>query len=195
MYPPIGHVPLDIERIEKRLRAHQPNIYEGEKRLTPSAVLVPIIERSSGLELLFTLRRSDLGSHPGQVSFPGGRVDPEDVDSWATALRECEEEVGVQSRNIRSLGRLSDFPVITNFLITPWVAQVTDLGPYLACQREVAEIFTVPLARLRDLTLRRTAVFSRFAKEERVYFYHGGPHVIWGATAAILNELLEVLET
>ena len=184
---------MDIARIKERLRFHEPKTYDGERHLTPSAVLVPVIEGPTGLELLFTLRRNDLGSHPGQVSFPGGRVDPEDHDSLDTAMRECEEEIGVHRSDVHPLGRLSDFPVITNFLITPWVAQITDVGPYAASQREVAEIFTVPLARLQDISLRRTAVFSRFDKEERVYFYHGGPHVIWGATAAILTELLDVL--
>ena len=185
---------MHIERIETRLSDYRPTMMSDTGSLTPSAVLVPIIEREDSLELLFTLRRSDLVAHPGQVSFPGGRIDPEDTDSWATALRECEEEIGIHSSSIQRLGRLSDLPVITNFVITPWVARVTDLGPYIASQREVAEIFTVSLNKLMDVRQRRTAIFSRFGKAERVYFFHGGPHVIWGATAAIIAELLSVLE-
>ena len=185
---------MKTDRIGSLLEAYTARNYDGNQSLTPSAVLVPVIEKPSGLEILFTLRRSDLGSHPGQVSFPGGRVDPGDRDSWDTALRECEEEIGVDRLNVRRLGRLSDFPVITNFLITPWVAQISATGSYRPSQHEVAEIFTVPLDTLRDRSLRRTALFSRFNKEERVHFFHGGPHVIWGATASILAELLQVLE-
>jgi 8-oxo-dGTP pyrophosphatase MutT (NUDIX family) len=186
---------MNLRRIEAQLEAHTAGTYSGLRKLVPSAVLVPLMRTPLGIEVLFTLRRDDLGTHPGQVSFPGGRIDPEDNDSWSAALRECHEELGINATSIRQLGQLSDFPVVTNFLITPWVAECTDLGPYETSQREVAEVFKVPLAVLQDKAQQRTALFSRFDKEERVHFFHGGPHVIWGATAAILAELLDVIAT
>ena len=171
-----------------------PKSYDGNLPLKPAAVLVPFVEVSGRLELLFTLRRADLKAHPGQVSFPGGRIDPSDTDSWATAVRECEEEIGIGPRRITRMGRLSDLPVITNFLITPWVAHITEPGPYTLSREEVSEVFSVPLGTFRDKRNVRTARLSRFQHEERVYFFHGGPHVVWGATAAIIAELLNVLE-
>jgi 8-oxo-dGTP pyrophosphatase MutT (NUDIX family) len=184
---------MNLRHIQAKLEGHSAKTYSGSRTLVPSAVLVPLIRTSLGIEVLFTLRRDDLGSHPGQVSFPGGRIDADDTNSWAAALRECHEELGVVPTRIRQLGRLSDFPVVTNFLITPWVAECTDAGPYNTSPREVAEVFKVPLSVLQDKSQHRTALFSRFDKEERVHFFHGGPHVIWGATAGILAELLDVI--
>ncbi len=117
---------------------------------TPAAVLVPLVNRPDGLTVLFTERSADLPDHPGQISFPGGRVEPEDIDVEAAALREAEEEIGLPRDRVSVLGRLADYETVTGYRVTPVVGWVEPPFVVKPDPVEVADVFEVPLAFLLD---------------------------------------------
>jgi 8-oxo-dGTP pyrophosphatase MutT (NUDIX family) len=158
-----------------------------------AAVLVPIVARAGELGLLFTQRHADMRTHSGQISFPGGKIDAEDIDHIAAALREAEEETGIDPRSVHVLGRLGDVPTPTGFLITPVVGVVVAApSTWRPSEREVAEVFVVPVRRLRDPALfEDRGTTSRFGYEWRSCAYRPDGRNIWGATARMVHELLE----
>lgn len=162
---------------------------------TPAAVLIPIVMREQGPTLLLTQRTAHLTDHGGQVSFPGGRVDPEDISAIATALRETEEEVGLDRRHIEVIGILPDYFTGTGFKVTPVVAIVHPPFDLLADPFEVAEIFEVPLAFLMDGMnhQRRTAEFPNGIGRRTFYAMPYERFFIWGATAGMLRNLFHFL--
>ncbi|MDV6328756.1 CoA pyrophosphatase [Idiomarina sp. PL1-037] len=163
------------------------------KRLRPAAVLIPIIERPHGLSLILTRRSSKLRKHAGQISFPGGRFDETDSDLLDTALRETEEEIGLPRSQVEVIGRLHDYPVLSYFMIRPYVAFVSPQQPLVAEESEVAEIFEVPLADILDHGNHYVYRIRKFIYD-RVYFIPWQHRNIWGATAGILRELSEQLQ-
>ena len=162
-------------------------------RTTRASVLVPLVLREEGVTMLLTLRTAHLSKHGGQVSFPGGRAEPDDASAIDTALRESEEEVGLARRHVEVLGTLPDYHTITGFCVTPVVALVTPPFDLRADPNEVAEIFEVPLAFLMDgLNHQR---LSSVLPEGRRSFY-AMPYdrfYIWGATAGMLRNLFHFL--
>ncbi|MDA8230765.1 MAG: CoA pyrophosphatase [Magnetospirillum sp.] len=162
--------------------------------LRPAAVLVPLVERPEGVTVLLTQRTAHLAHHPGQISFPGGRLEDRDQgDSVACALRETEEEVGLSPGEVTVLGRLGDYATGTGFIVTPIVGATSaplalTLDPF-----EVADVFEVPLDFVLDTanhSLHRREVDGR----SRPYWAIAwGERLIWGATAGILVNLSEVL--
>lgn len=141
--------------------------------------------------LVFTLRTAHLQSHAGQVAFPGGRCDPHDADALATALRESEEEIGLDRKQVVPLGFLDCFETISGYCITPVVARIAQNAVLHPMPDEVAEVFEVPFAFfLEPSNLKRYVMDYRGHRRAMVEFAHGG-HRIWGATAAILLNLLE----
>ena len=161
--------------------------------LHPAAVLVPLRQGPSGLEVLFTLRPANLSTHGGQVSFPGGRVEPQDGDRWDTALRELEEEIGVPPSAVERLAVIDEYRTITHYHVTPCVGLISPSATLTPDPREVEEVFSVPLATLRDPKCVRTMRSTRAGHSERIWFYQTTPHMVWGATAAMLTNLLMVL--
>ena len=125
---------------------------EISEKIIPAAVLVPLVERDSGITALLTQRTNHLVNHPGQVSFPGGHVEPMDASAEETALRETEEEVGIHRRHINILGRLDQYRVRTGFDVTPVVALVTPPFKIKPDDYEVAKVFEVPLSFLMNPT-------------------------------------------
>lgn len=166
----------------------------GDSVRTPAAVLVPLVRRGSDCSVLFTRRHEGLRTHAGQVSFPGGRIEDDDADAIAAAVRETEEETGIQRALVRPLGFLDCFETISGFGVTPVVAQV-DAGYTLAPDpREVSEVFEVPLPFLLDVAnVRRSEVDWRGRRRE-IYEYDYEGRRIWGATAAMLVNLLRRME-
>ena len=164
-----------------------------ERRRSPAAVLIGLIERPAGLTVLFTERSPDLKDHPGQVSFPGGRIEAGDDGPEAAAIREAGEEVGMERRQISVAGRLDDLLTVTGFLVTPVVAFVAREYRPVADGREVAEIFEVPLEYLLDERNVRSTWRERLGTRIRVYEIDYGGHRIWGATASILIQFLTIL--
>ena len=161
--------------------------------LKAAAVLVPIIESEDGPLLLLTQRPPTLGVHGGQPSFPGGRVDSEDEDRWATALRETQEELGISSLHITPLGLLDDFRTVTNFHITPCVGLISPEACIRPSPAEVEEVFKVPLATFNTPSMRRTFRFGARGGDKRVYFYLTAPHIVWGATGGMIQGFVERL--
>lgn len=161
--------------------------------LKPAAVLVPIVERPQEFTVLFTQRTAHLAHHAGQVSFPGGHIEPEDGGPLATALRETEEEIGLDRRHVAVIGHLDTYVTRTGFVVTPVVGIVTPPFTVRPDAHEVAEVFEVPLAYLLDPANhhRCSAVFEGAERH-----FHAIPfdrYFIWGATAGMLMNLYQVL--
>jgi 8-oxo-dGTP pyrophosphatase MutT (NUDIX family) len=171
-----------------------PELWSGNTPLRPAAVLLPVICRSNTLSMLFTRRNETMRQHPGQVSFPGGAMEEADRDAIATALRETAEETGIGAEFVEAFGYLDCLDTISGFSVTPVVAVVRDGFSLNADPAEVAEIFEVPL----DLILepgcmqRREIIWHGRGRE--IYEFHHEEKRIWGATAAILQNLLRRLE-
>jgi 8-oxo-dGTP pyrophosphatase MutT (NUDIX family) len=157
-----------------------------------AAVLVPLHEGQGAPSVLFTERRRDLKHHAGQMSFPGGRLDPGE-DTLGAALREAEEEIGLEPSRAEVLGRLSETVVLQSaFRLTPWVASVPYPYPYAAAPREVESIWHVPLPALLAAGVHRTERRTAYGMDVDVHYYEVDGRTIWGATARILTELLDV---
>lgn len=160
------------------------------KRLRPAAVLVPLLEQQGQLHVVLTQRSAQLRHHAGQISFPGGRQEPTDRDLFATALREAHEEIGLVPADVTLVGQLQDYPVISNFLVRPYVVLIHPQQAFVRETREVAEIFTVPL---RDVLHQHQHYVYRLQRfiYDQVYFIPYQHRNIWGATAGILRELAD----
>lgn len=164
-----------------------------ERVPVPAAVLVPLVNRASGIQVLLTQRTAHLNDHAGQISFPGGRVDAGDVDRIDTALRETEEETGLPRTRVEVLGFLPDYDIMTGFRVTPvvgWVEPPFSLAPD---PFEVAEIFEVPLNFILDPANHRRN--SRTVDDCTRHFYSmpWEGRNIWGATAGMLHTLYRLL--
>ena len=161
--------------------------------LVEAAVLVGLVPRDSGLSVLLTRRTDVLRHHAGQVSFPGGRLEPGDVDAVAAALRETFEEVGIAPARVAPMGYLDAFTTITGFRVLPVVATI-DAG-YVARPdpNEVAEVFEVPLEFLLDPTNIASLAVEHRGRVRQVWEFSYPGQRIWGVTAAILLNLRERL--
>jgi len=157
-----------------------------------ASVLVPIVVREQ-LNLLLTQRTSHLANHAGQIAFPGGRRDPEDADAIATALREAQEEIGLEARHIEVVGALPHYYTVTNFEVTPVVALVHPPFALTIQEEEVAEAFEVPLAFLLDPVNHEKRSRPWNGRERHFYAMPYEGHFIWGATAAMLRNLYHFL--
>nr|WP_225937090.1 CoA pyrophosphatase [Myxococcus sp. RHSTA-1-4] len=158
--------------------------------LREAAVLVPVFERDGVPHVLFTRRPPTLRTHADQYSFPGGGRDAEDATPLHTALRETEEELGVDRRRVRVLGMLDEVPTISQYRVSPFVGVIPGDGQYRPSADEVAFILEVPLVNLLDPAILRVERKEVFGAERELYFYTYGTHVIWGATARILRDFL-----
>jgi 8-oxo-dGTP pyrophosphatase MutT (NUDIX family) len=159
------------------------------RRLKAASVLVPLIERGAGLDLILTRRAALLKHHPGQVAFPGGRQDPDDASPLAAALREAREEIGLESVEI--LGELPAHETVTGYSVTPFVGLVARGFRPIIDRREVAEVFEVPLAFVLDASSFQVHGRRWQGQERRYYTVPYGPHYIWGATARMLRTLAD----
>lgn len=166
----------------------------GDAQRTPAAVLLPLVRRADGDALLFTVRNEGLRTHAGQVSFPGGRIEAADADAVAAALRETEEEIGIRRDLMQPRGFLDCFETISGFGVTPVVAEIAPDYVLAPDPREVADVFEVPLPFLLDAAnLRRSEIDWRGRRRE-IYEYAYAGQRIWGATAAMLVNLLRRME-
>jgi 8-oxo-dGTP pyrophosphatase MutT (NUDIX family) len=166
----------------------------AEGQLQAAAVLVPIVERPSAPTLLLTVRATHLRHHAGQISFPGGRVEADDRDIVAAALRETEEELGIAASFIEPLGFLPDRAVRTGYRVTPVVALLQPGFALKLDSTEVAEAFELPFAFAMAATNYRARRRTLRDVELEVWELPYGEHVIWGATARILAQLRELLD-
>ena len=169
--------------------------HDASQPLIPAAALVPIIDRPGGSTILLTQRTQHLHDHAGQISFPGGRVEPQDESPTATALRETEEETGLESRFVEIVGYLDLYRTGTGFIVTPVVGLVS-MGFSLAPDEfEVADIFEVPLDYVLDASnyRRESRCFDGIERIFDVIEYEN--RYIWGATAGMLVDLHKKLRS
>lgn len=185
------------ERLEPVERATSlTDVLEGQRpNARGAAVLLALFQEHGETYLAFIRRARTLRSHSGEIAFPGGSVDATDISPVMTALREAQEEIGLDPTRAEVLGVLSPvFTVVSNFLIIPVVAYLPQgLGALQLQVSEVAEIILVPLQGLADPSIAHTEEWTRGGMTRTVYFYDYGSYRIWGATARILSMLLEVL--
>lgn len=153
----------------------------------PSAVLIPIVERENGLQVLLTKRAEALKNHSGQIAFPGGKIDPEDKDVFDTALREAHEEIDLTPNEVNVLGRLADYYSGSGYKIAPVIGLVNASSTLNPNPDEVDHIFEVPLAFLMDEENHRKG--SRMFKGNERFFFEMPykQHFIWGVTAGIIR--------
>ncbi|KPQ06903.1 MAG: putative NTP pyrophosphohydrolase [Rhodobacteraceae bacterium HLUCCA12] len=168
---------------------HPPHV-----QLRPAAVLVGLVEHRGGVSVLLTKRASGLRHHPGQIAFPGGKIDPGDADATAAALREAREEVGLDPATVRTLGLLPPHDTVTGYRVTPVLGHIRDAFDPIAEPGEVEEAFFVPLAHLSEPGNYRVERRLWLGQWRSYYTVPWGPYYIWGATARMLKVLAERLE-
>ena len=173
------------QQIKKILRHRRKEKITGEN-LKASAVLIPIFYDHGQYHILFTERSDEVVFHKGQVCFPGGTQEPSDSSLLLTALRESEEEVGLEAKDIEVLGELDDILTFTtNYVISPFVAFIPTPHSLKTNGKEVKGTFSVPLSFLIDE--------ANFKQDSYSYEYEG--HIIWGATARILRQFIDLLKS
>lgn len=192
---PIGQVPQ--EEIMRRLTlfkqgASTLHLKGGE---SPAAVLVPLLWLDNQWCLLFTRRTDTVQTHKGQVSFPGGAVDPVDLSPEHTALREAHEEIGLEPRDVVLLGRLPDFVTVSHFWVTPVVARIPWPYHFSLSPHEVSRVFTIPLSWLANPAHweERPRINRLGMPENVVYFQLYDGELLWGITGRITIELIQAL--
>ena len=182
-----------IDDIRDAIASYQPRRIERDG-LARAGVLIAIYDQAGIAHVLLTVRSEQVEFHKGQISFPGGMKDDDDVDVLATALREAEEEIGLRREHVEVWGRLDDIVTISDFLVTPYVGRVTEPAPYAFAPSaiEVAELLAVPLPHLHDpATINdRPATWRDQTVPPPSYAF--GEHLIWGATARMLGQFLQV---
>ena len=192
-----------LKKAMQRLEAEQNGIespYPSEllpEAPRPAAVLIPLLKREHDWHVLYTRRTNTLAEHSGQVAFPGGRCDPQDVDLEATALREAQEEIGLHPLDVRILGRLNEFLTITNYRVTPIVAAIPWPYPFRLAEVEVSKVFTIPLLWLADpthLEERQRKLPANYGTVSVLYYQPYEGEILWGASARITQALLTHLQ-
>jgi 8-oxo-dGTP pyrophosphatase MutT (NUDIX family) len=180
------------ERTRQRLAARRRRMLEPGP-LVPAAVLVPIIDRG-GPSLVFAKRTDRVGHHRGQIGFPGGIVARSDASFLDTALRECEEEIGLPRAAVEPLGTLDDTETVaTQFVITPFVGRVRAPVAWQPDGQEIERVIEVPWTVLNDPATFREETWERNGVARPVYFFDYEGETIWGATARILKQYLELM--
>ncbi|HEY2797617.1 MAG TPA: CoA pyrophosphatase [Thermoanaerobaculia bacterium] len=184
-----------MDEIRERLaarREQRPEEPEPPLGIRRAAVLIPLFVRDGALWILFTLRTETVEHHRGQISFPGGSEEEDDDSLLETALRETREEIGVDETDVRYLGALSPLTTVTDFYVEPFVGAIPSPYAFRLAESEIAELIEAPVAALLDPRILERKVLP--GREEPTLFYRHGRHVIWGATARMLWELLEALK-
>ena len=162
------------------------------RKVRPAGVLILLIQRGEALNVVLTQRTAHLHDHAGQISFPGGRYEPEDTDIVDTALRESFEEIGTESKQIHVIGSLPNYVTVTAYEITPVVA--TSLPQAFTCDPfEVADAFEVPLTHVLDDANWRRDSFLREGQRREYWAVPYRERYVWGATAGMLRTFREVL--
>lgn len=184
---PIPHPDAGVNRL----------LQGGSHSLRRASVLIPVTRHGPDhdSQVVLTVRSENLKSHAGQISLPGGSWEARDPDSIATALRESEEEIGLEQHRVEVIGKLGDMALPSGFRITPIVGVIDHGIDFVPCPIEVADIFQVPLDLLLDTRAYRTSVMTYQDRPRKILEVLYEDYRIWGATAAILFHLAEQIET
>ena len=183
----------ELKSLLKKRLPERPRGTTEQSGLTCAAVLVPLRLRDGEWHVVVTLRTETVNHHKGQISFPGGSCEPTDAHRLATALRETNEEIGIPGSAIEIVGALRDFTTITGFAVTPFVGIIHGKANYAPNAAEVSEIIEVPLSFLVEPSNLRTEQLAHEGSVHQVLFWDFGPFTIWGATARMLKNLLDVI--
>jgi len=181
-----------IDQIRNILSSRKRRVIEHPP-FSHAAVLVPLFQKDGDCHLLFTKRSEEVKYHKGEISFPGGVVDEEDKELINTALREAHEEIGLKESDVQIIGVLDDIVTITEFIVTPIVGLFPYPYPFKVSEVEIAELIEVPLSHLLDENCFGEMEITRGDRKEIVYAYQYGRHTIWGATARILKQFLDLI--
>ena len=185
-HPLLGRLAEELA-VRKRRQARLPGF-------RAASVLIPLVLRDGDLHVTFIQRTEDGSTHSGQIAFPGGAREDEDADAIATALREAEEEVNIRRDTVTPLGRMDDNATISRYVVTPVVGVVREIPDYRPDEREVQNIFEVPLDFLLDHANERRAPDTEFmGRTWALYEYHWEGRVIWGVTGRIVHEFMTVV--
>ena len=163
-------------------------------KVTQAAVLVPLLSREEGLSVLLTQRTNHLRDHAGQISFPGGRMDPGDSGPNDTALRESEEEIGLDRNRVEIIGHMPQYLTVSGYSVTPVVGLVQAQAEYVLDEFEVADVFEVPLKFLMDPANHQVRMWQSEQGSRRFYAMPYENRFIWGATAGMLRNLYHLLK-
>ena len=204
---------LTPEAVARRLRRYAPLGRKADVRSAPqrgdddlnphlrspvaeqkdAAVLVPLIVWEAGLSVLLTRRTSHLSDHAGQIAFPGGRIEAWDASAESAALREAEEEVGLQPEAVEVVAQLDTYLTVTGYRVTPIVGLLAPPGNLRPDDYEVAEVFEVPLGFFLDPKAKQMHSRRDGDRERLYYAFPYGDYYIWGATAGMLVNLVDIL--
>lgn len=176
-----------------RINGSHPDKFDGRRPTRTAAVLVPFLDLEEP-ELVLTRRAEHLPHHPGQVSFPGGAAEADDVSAVQTALREANEEIGLPIDAALPIGFLDRMDTVSDYRVLPVVAFVRPPISWLLDHREVSEVFTVPASVVLDKDQYEPGIYERDGVEYQVWTMHWDGHKIWGVTAAMLMNLIKRLE-
>lgn len=183
---------LSPEAVRAALAKHQ-KLHIHDPQLTPAAVLLLLYPKNGEYHVLFTKRTNEVEHHKGQISFPGGAYDEGDVSLTDTALRESLEEVGLKGEDVDVLGELDDMATFSAFAISPFVGVISYAPNFTPSPREIEEIVEIPLFALLNPTNFREETREYDGRPFPVYYYAYGRHVVWGATARILKQFLDLV--
>ena len=199
-----SQVELSEETIEQRLRSRQGRnnlVYrtvEGlnlRKEARPAAVLIPMVCDGGNWHVLFIRRSETIPEHKGQVAFPGGAKEPDDNNAEKTALRETYEEIGIEPKDIRILGKLDDLVTNSGYLLTPVVGVISWPRLLKLESKEVARAFTIPLSWLADPSHHEERAYRRDGQDRQAIFFDlYNEELLWGVSARIMVEFLAALE-
>lgn len=167
---------------------------ETAGKVTKAAVLIPLLLKEDGISVLLTQRTNHLRDHAGQISFPGGRMDPQDQDPNDTALRESEEEIGLDRNRVEIIGHLPQYLTVSGYSVTPVVGLVQAQAEYVLDEFEVADVFEVPLSFLLDPANHQVRLWQSEQGGRRFYSMPYKNRFIWGATAGMLRNLYHLLK-
>ena len=178
-----------LQRFQLNQLSQPDHNYQYNGTLKQAAVLIPLIDHRDHMEVLLTTRSKHLTHHAGQVSFPGGKVELNDTSLAATAVREANEEIALPLDAAKVIGQLHPYQTISGYIVTPIVAIVESNIQYKADTNEVAEIFQVPLNHFLNASNRHTISVQQQGRSHNIHFVPYKNYHIWGATAAMLNDL------
>ena len=181
-----------LETQVQRALVERSKLVLHDPHLTPAAVLVPLFYKHNRPHVLLTKRTTRVLHHKGQISFPGGARDPEDSTLLTTALREAHEEMGIHSGDVRLLGELDDIITNTRFVVSPYVGVIPYPYAFTANPEEIDEVLEVPISTLLEHGHVNTAAVTPI-RPYPAYTFDYGQHVIWGITARILRQFLDVV--
>jgi len=182
-----------MEKKIKELLSCRDKACINDPALTRAAVLIPLFKKNEEYYVLLTRRTHKVSHHKGQISFPGGRQDKGE-DLLSTALREAKEEMGIEEKDVRILGELDDMcTVASDFCISPFVGLIPHPYPFKINRHEIQEIIEVPISAFLDKNKFHEELRERNGEPLQVYFYQHKDHTIWGATARIMKQLLDLL--